>query len=119
MSEWNDFWEDWSKTITIIFVTAFVLGIGGLSYRRYFAPKHEQIRYDTHKESEAFRDATVRTIRDRRIEYLSLEDELEKAGLRDAILHDAADIKREYIPEDLLDFLDQLEKEQIEFKKNN
>ncbi len=102
-----------------LYAIAFVSTGFDFALRSFFSPKEEQLRYETQKESKAFRDGTITELYSNRVEYLAEKDETVKAGLRFRMLHVFSTIDKEKLPEDLVQFQKQIEDEQIEYKKNH
>lgn len=78
---------------------------------KIFAPKMEQVRHDTFKESQAYNDGMLQNLRKSQMEYAQASDE-HKLALGSIVLHDFAAYDRERLPTDLKDFLVKLEAEQ-------
>jgi len=105
--------------LAVLYVLAFIFTGFDFTLRKFWAPKEEQLRYDTQKQSKAFRDGTITELYSNRTEYLAEKDEVVKAGMRDRMLHVFTTIDKDYLPEDLVKFQKEIEDEQIEYKKNH
>ena len=81
---------------------AFISLFGYWSYS-YFAPRYEQVRYNTFKESQSYNDAMLRDLQNIRMEYIKANDE-QKTALRTIAIHrfEVYDINR--LPDDLRQF---------------
>jgi hypothetical protein len=98
-----------SALFTYIFIVAMIIlglaGISFLSYQgyKYFAPRYEQVRYDTFKNSQTYNDGMLRDLVELQQEYVKANDE-QKAGLKALIIHrfEVYDINR--LPPDLQGF---------------
>ena len=88
-------------TILAIFVIAGS-AIGFWMYE-YYAPKYEQVRYNTFKESQTYNDGMLRDLQDLQMEYMKANDD-QKAALKAIVLHrfSVYDINR--LPPDLRSF---------------
>lgn len=102
-----------------LYAIAFVSTGFDFALRSFFAPKEEQLRYDTQKESKAFRDGTITELYSNKVEYLAEKDEVVKAGLRSRMLHVFSTIDKSKLPDDLVQFQKQIESEQVEYKLNH
>ncbi len=102
-----------------LYAFAFVSAGFDFALRSFFAPKEEQLRYDTQKESKAFRDGTITELYSNRVEYLAEKDEVVKAGLRSRMLHVFSTIDKSKLPDDLVQFQKEIEDEQVEYKLNH
>lgn len=95
---------------------ALLIGIGfGLNYVgliqfRFFAPRAEQVRYDTFKQSQAYNDGMLTDLEDIQREYLSATPE-QKITLRELALHRFAAYPQERMPADLQAFYASLKAE--------
>lgn len=103
----------------VLYAFAFVSTGFDFALRSFFSPKEEQLRYNTQKESKAFRDGTITELYSNRVEYLAEKDEVVKAGLRSRMLHVFSTIDKSKLPDDLVQFQKQIENEQIEYKQNH
>ena len=92
--------------IGILALCWFIQGSDFFLYR-FFAPKYEQIRRDTFKQSQAYNDGMVTELQNMRFEY-EQASENHKAALRSIILHRAASYDDSNMPSDLKAFIDRL-----------
>ena len=74
----------------------------------YFAPKYAELNRTVMKESQAFQDGAIRTIRNYQTEYLTATDPAAKAALRSAILHELNSFNKDNLPYDLKTFVETL-----------
>jgi hypothetical protein len=88
-----------------------VVGIGYLSYLAYafYAPRYEQVRYDTFKQSQAYNDGMIRDLQDLKRDYISANDE-QKAALKALTIHRFSVYEINRLPPDLQAFYYSLEK---------
>ena len=92
----------WMFTLVIL---PLIVGLGYISYLAYafYAPKYEQVRYDTFKQSQSYNDAMLRDLQDLQIEYMKANDE-QKAALKAIVLHRFAVYDINKLPVDLRSF---------------
>lgn len=62
--------------------------------RKFFAPKEEQVRYDTFKQSQAFNDGMVQQLDKAMLDYARATDKDEKAAIGSVVLHEFAGYDR-------------------------
>jgi len=88
---------------------ALIVGVsfGAFELHSHFWPKYEGLRYDVHKESQAYRDGMVRRLRNLQVQYQSGSPE-QKQTLRSMIIHESADFPKENLPTDLNQFINQM-----------
>lgn len=86
----------------LIIVIGFFMGLGYLSYLGYafYAPRYEQVRYDTFKESQSYNDGMLRDLQDLKMEYMKANDE-QKAMLKAIVLHRFSVYNINRLPTDL------------------
>ena len=92
----------WMFTLVIL---PLIGGLGYISYMTYafYAPKYEQVRYNTFKESQAYNDGMLRDLQDLQMEYMKANDE-QKAALKAIVLHRFAVYDVDRLPVDLRQF---------------
>lgn len=83
----------------------FTLIAGALFGEQFFAPKFEQARRDTFKQSQAYNDGMVQELQAMRFQYIQARPEVSQAALKSLILHRAADYPEEAMPSDLRLFI--------------
>jgi len=85
--------------------------VGYISYLAYsfYAPKYEQVRYDTFKESQTYNDGMLRDLQNIQMEYTKSNEE-QKAALRAIALHRFSVYPENKLPIDLRNFYDNLKK---------
>ena len=93
----------------VVFVTGLCWIAQGSDFYLYklFAPKYEQVRHDTFKQSQAYNDGMATELQNMEFEYLQAKPE-QKAALASIILHRAASYDENRLPADLRSFVDQL-----------
>lgn len=87
----------WIIVIAVLLGLANVLGFASFSF---FAPKIEQVRYNTFKESQSYNDGMIRDLEDLKMEYFKASTE-QKEGLKAIILHRFAAFDINKMPDDL------------------
>ena len=98
----------WMFTLVIL---PLIGGLGYLSYLAYsfYAPKYEQVRYDTFKQSQSYNDAMLRDLQDMRMEYIKANDE-QKAAIKYIAIHRFSVYDIDRLPVDLRAFYMELSK---------
>lgn len=88
-------------------VVIFGIYYGAFEMYKFYAPRYEQVRYNTFKESQTYNDGMLRQIREAKREYEQANDE-QKGAIKVFTLHsfDGYDIDR--LPPDLKNFYDVL-----------
>lgn len=98
--------------ITVTIFVFLILGAGGyLSYLAYsfYAPRYEQVRYNTFKESQAYNDGMIRDLQNLQMEYMQANDE-QKAMMKSIIIHRFSVYDTTRLPYDLQAFYMSLKK---------
>lgn len=98
----------WMFTLVIL---PLIGGLGYLSYWAYsfYAPKYEQVRYNTFKESQTYNDGMLRDLQNLKMEYIKANDE-QKGALKAMILHRFSVYDVDRLPYDLRSFYAELQK---------
>jgi len=96
----------WMFTLVIL---PLIGGLGYISYMAYafYAPKYEQVRYNTFKESQAYNDGMLRDLQNLRMEYIKSNDE-QKAALKAIALQRFSVYEINRLPYDLQAFYNSL-----------
>jgi len=91
----------------LVVVIAFVFGLWYLGYQSYsfFAPRYEQVRYDTFKNSQTYNDGMIRELYKIKQQYLSAND-TDKAALKSYAAHEFSVYQKDRLPADLQPFYD-------------
>jgi hypothetical protein len=89
----------------VLVLLPLIGGLGYISYMAYafYAPKYEQVRYDTFKQSQTYNDGMLRDLQDLQMEYMKANDE-QKAAMKAIILHRFAVYDVNRLPIDLRSF---------------
>ena len=96
--------KDSFKVLSAIIIVTLGLAFLSLEVRRFFGPRHEQIRFQIHKESQSYRDGLVRRIRNLQIEHSKATDAHAEV-IASTIRHEIADVDISIFPADLQRFL--------------
>lgn len=84
---------------------------------KVFAPRMEQVRHDTYKQSQAYNDGMMQELRHAQLDYEKASPEHKKA-IGSIVLHQFASYDEDRLPTDLQSFVQKLRREQamIEIK---
>ena len=95
----------------VLVILPLIGGLGYISYLAYafYAPKYEQVRYDTFKQSQSYNDAMLRDLQDMRMEYIKANDE-QKAAIKYIAIHRFSVYDIDRLPVDLRAFYMELSK---------
>jgi hypothetical protein len=91
-----------------IIALAFTLELGSLSWKRFFAPRHENVKREVFLNTRSYNEAKLQELLKMRKEYLLAKDETEKEVLASTIRHTFAEYDESKLPEDLRRFLYQI-----------
>ena len=102
--------KDIATTVATVAVAGVV--IWGLTYQvlvytGYFAPKFENVRRKTFENSKSFRDGSIQELENMQFEYLRSDAE-HKLALKSLIIHRAATVPQDALPQDLYNFIQSL-----------
>ena len=75
-----------------------------LIFTSFFAPKYENVRRNTFDQSKSFRTGAVQELQNMQFEYIKASPE-HKVALKDIIIHRAAEVPEDAIPQDLYNFI--------------
>lgn len=90
--------------MALVAVTWVVQGNDFFLYKT-FAPKYEQVRHDTFKQSQAYNDGMANELYKMRSEYASAKDDQTRDAIADMILHRASQYDTTRLPRDLQAFI--------------
>jgi hypothetical protein len=105
-------------TVAVIGAIIAIMALGwlvqGSDFFMYkvFAPKYEQVRHDTFKNSQAYNDAMLQQLRKAQLEYEKATPE-HKDAIGSITLHQFASYETDRLPADLQAFVRKLHAEQI------
>lgn len=91
-------------SVGILLTVANVMGFANFAF---FAPKVEQVRFDTFKQSQAYNDGMLRDLQNLKLEYLK-GDADQKAALRGIVLQRFSVYDATKLPPDLQAFYNSL-----------
>jgi hypothetical protein len=75
-----------------------------LIFTAFFGPKFENVRRNTFEQSKSFRTGAVQELQNMQFEYIKASPE-HKVALKDIIIHRAAEVPEDAIPQDLYNFI--------------
>jgi hypothetical protein len=84
---------------------AFVIELGGLKWKRFFAPKHEAVRREVFKETRSYNEGKLQDLTRYRLEYMRATTEDEKSALAFTIRHQFAEYDESKLPLELAEFV--------------
>jgi len=102
----SDYFKVMGLVLLLVFSVAFVGFFGnliGLGSYAFFAPKIEQVRYNTFKESQTYNDGMLRDLQELKMQYLTANDD-QKAALRAITLQRFSVYPTDRLPADLQSF---------------
>lgn len=91
--------------LVLMIALAFVLELGGLKWKGFFAPKHENVRREVFKETRSYNEAKVQDLARYRLQYKQAEDAESKEAIASTIRIMFADYVADDIPAELYSFL--------------
>lgn len=94
--------------IVLLVGAAFTLELGGLKWKRFFAPKHENVRREVFLETRSFNEAKMQELTRYRLEYMRSDDPAEKSAIASTIRLGFADYDTSKLPLELQSFLDEI-----------
>ncbi len=103
--------------VSIAVLLGLVVGLGlfGLEYKKFFAPKHEEIRREVFVQTRSYNQGKIMELEKHRIEYLREKDTTSKTAIGNMILHKFADFDREMLSPEQRQFLKQVESNSINY----
>lgn len=87
----------------------FVLEIGGLQWKKFFAPQHENVRREVFKETRSFNEAKLQELTKYRLEYMRAKDDLEKSAIASTVRLSFADYDKDKLPYELQVFVEEVQ----------
>jgi Tfp pilus assembly protein PilO len=106
---WTEAWKHGPRLMIFILAMVAILSVGSVWLYKLVAPMRAEAEREVYEETKSYVDGTIRDLQNLRLEYLSAETEAHKSALRSTILHRAADFDRAKLPENLRDFIAELE----------
>lgn len=87
---------------------AIGLGIGGLEWKTYFAPKHAEIDRKVFQQTTSFVHGKAQHLSQLRLDYKLAASDSHRAALKEMILLEAAAVDNSLLPADIRTFLNTL-----------
>ena len=96
-------------TLSVAIGIAALFGLSYLGYQSYayFAPKYRAVDNEVYKESTQYNEGMLRDLENLQMEYMKAND-VQKAGLKDIILHRFAVYDVNRLPNNLFTFYNDL-----------
>lgn len=96
-------------TVVGLLVTGlFALKLGGLQWKKFFAPKHEAVRREVFKQTRSFNEAKLQELTKYRLEYMRSKDPAEKGAIASTIRLAFADYDTSMLPSELQAFIEEI-----------
>ena len=95
--------------VLLVLGAIFVVGYYAFFQYGFFAPRYEQVRYDTFRKSQAFNDGMRRELDQLRRIWLSNPSADQKASIKALIEHEFSGFDRAGLPADLQLFMADVE----------
>jgi len=90
--------------IVLSIAICFVLGLGGLGFYKFFAPKREAVRREVFEETRSYNQGKMQELAKLKLEY-EMADINSQRALKSAIVHKFADYNDDRMPSELEEFL--------------
>ena len=94
-------------SVVLLFLVVFLGDYFSLWATGFFAPRYEQVRHDTFKNSQTYNDGMIRELYNLKIQYDQADAEGKK-GIRGFALHEFSVYPIDRLPPDLQQFYAQL-----------
>ena len=94
--------------IVALIALAFVFELGGLQWKKFFAPKHENVRREVFEETRSYNEAKTQDLARYKLQYERSNDIEEKEAIAATIRHTFANYDAEKLPVGLASFLRQI-----------
>ncbi len=100
---------------TVVLAVGITWGVRECNYQqqKHYAPKEEQVRHDTFKQSQAYNDGVLEQLHKAQLDYAKAKTQEEKLAIGSYTLHIVSSYDETQLPDDLRQFLNQLRTEQI------
>lgn len=96
-------------TMAFIFIMGFAIQGNDFFLLKTFAPKYEQVRYDTFKQSQAYNDGMANEVNKVQLKYTTATDS-EKATLASYILSELGAYDTQNLPPNQRSFIEKLKR---------
>ena len=90
--------------LVLLIGLAFVFELGGLEWKKFFAPKHAAVEREVFKETKSYNESKLQDLARYRLQYLKA-DGSDREALASTIRHMYADYDRNKLPAELASFL--------------
>jgi len=94
--------------LALLIAVAFALELGGLQWKKFFAPKHEAVRREVFKQTRSFNEAKLQELTKYRLEYMRSKDPAEKGAIASTIRLAFADYDTSMLPSELQAFVEEV-----------
>ena len=94
--------------LALLIAVAFALELGGLQWKKFFAPKHEAVRREVFKQTRSFNEAKLQELTKYRLEYMLSKDPAEKGAIASTIRLAFADYDTSMLPSELQAFVEEV-----------
>ena len=102
----KDYFKFMGIAVLVVLSAAFIAGITGVlnfASFAFWAPKVEQVRYNTFKQSQSYNDGMLRDLQELKMQYLQATPD-QKIALKAIVLHRFGAYNPDMLPPDLLAF---------------
>jgi hypothetical protein len=72
--------------LVVLVAVAFVLGLGGLQWKRFFAPRHENVRREVFEETQSYVHGKVQDLAKYKDEYDKADSAEDREAVRQVIV---------------------------------
>lgn len=96
------------ESLILIIAIAFGMELGGLQWKRFFAPKHENVRREVFKSTRSFNEAKIQELVKYRLEYMRTDDPSEREAIASTIRLGFADYDTSKLPYELQTFVEEI-----------
>ena len=94
--------------VIMLVALPFGLEMGNLQWKRFFAPKHENVRREVFKATRSFNEAKVQELVKYRLEYMRSDDDAEKGAIASTMRLGLADYDTSKLPYELQTFVEEI-----------
>lgn len=94
--------------VALLIALVFAMELGGLQWKKFFAPKHENVRREVFKATRSFNEAKVQELVKYRLEYMRSNDPAEKGAIASTIRMGFADYDTSKLPYELQMFIEEI-----------
>jgi len=98
----------WIGIIVGTLVLVFLLGLGGLEWKKFFAPRHAEVNRTVFENTPSFVHGKAQHLTKLRFEFEQAETDSQRNSLKMMIRHEASTIDNDLLPTDLQSFIQSL-----------